>query len=85
MSALFDLSNFGYKLACLAVHTLNFLIYEGVCFGAYLFIALAITKHMTNDRDIHKVIDSGAAIALLAFIFLVTLYIGGVFRLISLP
>ena len=85
MFDVFDFSNLGHGLAVVGIFMLNFLIYEGVCFGAFLMIYSKIAKHVSSQETLDRVINVGMMFACLAFVLLVVLYAGGVFRLIPLP
>lgn len=85
MLDIFDFGSFGHGLAIVGVFLVNFLIYEGVCFGAFMMIYMKIAMHTDNQDTLDRVINVGLMFTLLAFVLLIVLYAGNIFRLIPLP
>ena len=85
MINVFDFSSFWHGAAIVGVFLLNFLIYEGVCFGAFMMIYVNVAKHINSEEALNRIINVGMMFAFLAFVLLIVLYAGGIFRLIPLP
>lgn len=85
MGDLFNFSSLGHGLAVCGVFLLNFLIYELVCFGVYMFVYMAVAKHIKRKEVEDKVMTVGMMLTMAVFLSLLILYAGDVYRLIPLP
>jgi hypothetical protein len=85
MGEVFDFSSLGHGLAVFGVFMLNFFIYEFVCFGIYMTVVLGVLKYSNDEARNDRIMTVGMMFSLTAFLLLIILYAGGLFRLIPLP